>query len=306
MTRTADPGVASGRPSPALGEAAAEAVTIAEDRRLAALHLRVGSLSLAWAELEDLHRRDALDAAGLADLAEARWRAGDLDGAATAAAAHLAAGEARPIALVIAAEGAAAAGRLADAGAHIDALGGLDAETVDVMFAGMPRQGAWPSAAVAATGMSAISGDTPGSGRSTPTSPSARARPGGTGGGNAAGLRGQPADAARELDRARGELSSGAAADAARGVARLALVLRLDPALAPAVLDALQPRRDPAALLLRGDAYRLLGRHLEAEAALQAASQALGALDVSRSARPGEEPPPPRRHVTPQRTKEKP
>jgi hypothetical protein len=133
---------------------------------------------------------------------------------------------------------------------------------------------------------------------------SPRARQGGIGVENPEALRGQPADASRELDRARGELSSGVAADAARGIARLALVLRLDPALAAAVLDVLQVRRDPAALLLRGDAYRLLGRHLEAEAALQAASQALGALDVGRPARPGEEPPPRRRDVTPQRTKE--
>ena len=86
----------------------------------------------------------------------------------------------------------------------------------------------------------------------------------------------EPAD---ELARARAELSSGIADEAIRGAARLALALRLDPALAPAVLDALRTRRDPAALLVRGDAYRLLGRHLEAEASLHAAAEALDTAD---------------------------
>jgi hypothetical protein len=41
------------------------------------------------------------------------------------------------------------------------------------------------------------------------------------------------------------------------------------------VLDALHLRREPAAALLRGDAQRLLGRHLEAEAAFDAAAASL-------------------------------
>jgi hypothetical protein len=66
-----------------------------------------------------------------------------------------------------------------------------------------------------------------------------------------------------ELAQARDELSR----DAERGLVRLSLVLRVDPTLAPAVLDAISLRREPAAELIRGDAQRLLGRHLEAEAA---------------------------------------
>jgi hypothetical protein len=66
-----------------------------------------------------------------------------------------------------------------------------------------------------------------------------------------------------ELAQARAELST----DAERGLVRLSLVLRIDPTLAPAVLDAISLRREPAAELIRGDAQRLLGRHLEAEAA---------------------------------------
>ena len=52
------------------------------DLRMARVHLRMGQLMLARAELEDLFRRDALDVVGLAVLAEARWRTGDGAGAA--------------------------------------------------------------------------------------------------------------------------------------------------------------------------------------------------------------------------------
>jgi hypothetical protein len=86
----------------------------------------------------------------------------------------------------------------------------------------------------------------------------------------------EPAD---ELARARDELATGNAADAALGALRLALVLRLDPTLAPAVLGALGHPRDPAGLTVEGDACRLLGRHLEAEAAFSAARRALRVLD---------------------------
>ena len=62
------------------------------DIRMARVHLRMGQLTLARAELEDLYRRDALDNVGLAVLAEARWRTGEGPGAAEAALAHLQAG----------------------------------------------------------------------------------------------------------------------------------------------------------------------------------------------------------------------
>jgi hypothetical protein len=303
MTRPADAGAASSRTSRVADTPADEAASIAEDRQLAALHLRVGSLALACAELEDLSRRGALDTGALADLAEARWRCGDLEGAAVAAADHLAAGGTRPVALVIAAEGAVVARRPIEAKADLDVLGDLDARTVDALFAGMPRHAPWPSAPEDASG---VRQGPRGTGRATRTrSPSGAGR-GDRGGADAGGSQAQAADLSGELDRARIELGSGVAADAAHGVARLALVLRLDPALAPAILDALQQRRDPAALLLRGDACRLLGRHLEAEAALQAASQALGALDPGRPPRPRERLPHARHQVTPPASEERP
>lgn len=262
---------AAGRTARVRREPAPLVAAIAEDRRLAALHLRLGGLFLALAELEDLLRRDALDTEGLADLAEARWRSGDLEGAATPAADHLAAGGLRPIALVIAAEAAAAAGRPDEARAHVEALGAVDASEIEHLFAGMPRRASWPSA--------------PGSTSAAPeippgADPRGRSGTAGRARSHLAGPLNEPTD---ELSRARAELSSGTAGEADRGVARLALVLRLDPALAPAVLDALRPRRDPAALLVRGDAYRLLGRHLEAEAAFHAAGQALDVLDAGPS-----------------------
>jgi hypothetical protein len=244
--------------------AAPQAAAAAEDQRFAALHLRLGSLSLARAELEDLLQRGALDGAGLADLAEARWRSGDLEGAAVAAADHLATGGVRPIASVIAAEAAAAIGRPVEARAHVEALGALDAAALDHLFSGMPRRAFWFSAPVGGPGLPEPGPEVgrPRAGRATSRVPRPLAGP------------------ADELSRAREELSAGTPDEASRGVARLALVLRQDPALAPAVLDALRSRRDPAALLVRGDAYRLLGRHLEAEAALHAAGQALDARDV--------------------------
>jgi len=284
----------------------------AEDRRFATLHLRLGGLALARAELEDIQRRSQLDAPGLADLAEARWRSGDLGAAATAAADHLAAGGSRPIARVIAAEAATAAGRPGEARAHVDALGPVEAEALDHLFAGMPRRAYWPSAPSTPVGPlstmfgaegSAQPGRRPPTTEPPPTELAAEAspaqpasggpplmaglwtedEPGFGGRASAAGPR-RPAEPAEELARAREELASGDPADAARGLARLTLVLRLDPALAAAVLGALGPAREAGALLVRGDACRLLGRQLEAEAAFAAAARALEG--PSRRARP--------------------
>ena len=52
--------------------------------QLARLHLRVGSLLIARAELEALATAGSIGAAGLADLAEARWRSGNLEAAGAA------------------------------------------------------------------------------------------------------------------------------------------------------------------------------------------------------------------------------
>jgi hypothetical protein len=78
-------------------------------------------------------------------------------------------------------------------------------------------------------------------------------------------------DPAAETERAREELGT----NPDRALLRLSLVLRHDPTFAPAVLEILRLRREPTAALVRGDAQRLLGRHLEAEAAFDAAAESL-------------------------------
>ena len=309
------------------------------DLRMARVHLRMGQLTLARAELEDLYRRDALDVVGLAVLAEARWRTGEGPAAADAALAHLEAGGSDDVAVCIAAEAMAAEGRPAEARMLMDRLPASDATTLDALFAGMPRRAFWPAGPVDRSDIDELRRETdaraaagrrggirPQSGISdAPTEayqpPAAaagtasgqagsplgappidrRSVPGprevleataadawGAGGRPAtasAGATGRPSrgyerrvkgqmDPAAELARAREELS----AKPERAILRLSLVLRHDPTFAPAVLDILHLRREPTAALVRGDAQRLLGRHMEAEAAFDAAAES---LDVS-------------------------
>jgi tetratricopeptide (TPR) repeat protein len=227
-----------------------------EDLRLAQLHLRLGQLTLARAELEDLASRDALGVEGLAALAEARWRTDAGEPAAAAARDHLEAGGTDPIATCIMAEAAAAAGRPGEARELIGRLGGLDPAHVDALFAGMPQRAAWP---VADSGLLA------------PQREPSQASPGAD---DREGRAPAAWDSGAELRRAREELGS----RPERALVRLALVLRRDPTLAPAVLDAVALRREPIAALIRGDAQRLLGRHLEAEAAFDAAAENLEAM----------------------------
>src|SRR5688572_32653674 len=85
------------------------------DLALARLHLRLGSTALARAELETLAGRDALDEDGLVDLADARWRTGDIAGAGEAAGAVLQDEQGPLLALIVAAEAAAARGRPTEA-----------------------------------------------------------------------------------------------------------------------------------------------------------------------------------------------
>jgi len=119
----------------------------ATDLRLARLHLRVGALALARAELETLAGRDALDTDGLADLAEVRWRTGDLAGGAEAAAVILDEnGDEAPVMVhIVAAEGAMARGRPSEARRHAEIAIARAGTTLDVLFAGMPRGPSWPA-----------------------------------------------------------------------------------------------------------------------------------------------------------------
>jgi len=71
---------------------------------------------------------------------------------------------------------------------------------------------------------------------------------------------------------------------------QLALVLRIAPALAPAVIDVIGDRHDPGLAFVRGDAYRLVGRELDAR---RAYADAARPSDPSTSGEPAGPPPDP-------------
>src|SRR5438045_2795027 len=114
------------------------------DLRLARLHLRMGSFELARAELESLAGWGELDDDSLLDLAEARWRTGDLEGAGDAARAYLATGREDVLGLVIAAEAIAAMGRPGEARRLAAQALERSELPLDRLFAGMPRSAVWP------------------------------------------------------------------------------------------------------------------------------------------------------------------
>jgi hypothetical protein len=99
--------------------------------------------------------------------------------------------------------------------------------------------------------------------------------------------------AGEELERVDRALAAG---DAAAAGLRLSVLLRLDPALAPVILSAADRAlaatgsSSPVASTLhvvRGDAYRILGRETEAVAAYRIAHQAL-TPGADRGGTPGE------------------
>lgn len=307
-----------------------------DDLVLAGVHLRLGSLALARAEFEALAGRDALDEAGLVDLAEARWRTGDLAGAGEAAQAALDGEDGPVIALLIAAESAAARGRPTEARRFAARAMEGAGDAIDRIFAGMPRSAVWPAdpaapppspttmfhapaspgghggptaaagagAGAAATPTGAVGAGAVAAGVTAPAGASVPGLPSGggigvtlagaatashVGGGGpgsgpaavaavgAAGFWDLPIESSADefgearLPSADDELAGGRAAltsgDTHEAAVRLALVLRLTPALAPAVLDLVSGRGERELALVRGDAYRLVGRELEARRA---------------------------------------
>ena len=108
--------------------------------RLARIHLRTGSLTTARAQLESLAGRNQLDTAGTLDLAEARWRTGDLQGAGDAAGAYLAANGGEALGLVIAAEAASLGIHEAEARGYMEQARLRTLTSFDAIFAGMPRR----------------------------------------------------------------------------------------------------------------------------------------------------------------------
>ena len=243
------------------------------DLALARVHLRLGALTLARAELETMAGQDALDDEGMLDLAEARWRTGDLTGAGEAAALVLDDDRGPIVALVVAAEAAAARGRPSEArrlaARALEAAGG----SIDATFAGMPRAPIWPAdpaapppapttlfhaAPVVRTPLATSTGATV-------------AVPPHSGALRIWDIPGEPITAEPELPEPEAELDRGreclTSGDIGAAAAHLAVVLRLGPSLAPVVLDLVMDRTERGLALVRGDAYRLVGRELDARRA---------------------------------------
>jgi hypothetical protein len=237
------------------------------DLRLASVHLRTGLLSMSRIELETMAGDGTLDDPALLDLAEVRWRTGDLAGAGEAAEAYLATGETSTLALVIAAEAQAALGRPAEAQRIADRAIHRAGSSLDEIFAGEPRGAIWPADATLVhariaprTSAEAVAVDAAAgaAGRADRTNGPARVT--------------APAGPA-ELESARVALAAG---DMATAAIQLGIVLRVSPALAPAVLDIVGSRPGPGFDLLRGDAYRLVGHEAEAQHAFASASAGVG------------------------------
>lgn len=104
------------------------------------------------------------------------------------------------------------------------------------------------------------------------------------GGQPAARAPGQGPEPADELDAARDDLRQGRVGS---GAIRLAVVLRLAPALAPAVLDALAGQHGASIELVRGDALRLVGHERDARQAYAAAAAQLDAASSGAPPDPG-------------------
>jgi hypothetical protein len=284
----------------------------AADLVLARLHLRLGSLGLARAELESMAGRNSLDDQGIRDLAEVRWRTGDLAGAGDAAAAYLEGEPEDVLALVIAAEMQSHLGRPGEArrlaGRALAASEGL----LDTIFAGMPRSAIWPvdtggplePAGTLFADLGALPPDwsiEASDAEADPTLAESGGEPGdalavsdqvGPGLWDADHVTVAPAlpDPAELFARARAALEANRPGQAAAG---LALAIRAAPSLAPAVLDLIAGRSEPVLALVRGDAHRIVGHEAEALRDYAAAVAAIGlerrSDDLAGSAEPSED-----------------
>jgi hypothetical protein len=270
------------------------------DGRLARLHLGTGLLRLARVELEELAGEGRLNAAGVLDLAEARWRTGDLRGAAEAAGAWLEAGAAtgetetggRAVALAhaLVADALTVRGRDDEAAAHVAATlaalaPGLPGEegspaaarsvssALDALFAGIaPRADAWPAFDLGDRGAASADRVSAGGAVHAHASYAGSATPN------------LMAAAADRL---------GAGDDAAAAVL-LILALRASPIRAQEVLEradaALAARSSAGLLLARAEALRVLGRHEAAGIAYAVADAYARGVAPAVSPAPGPDP----------------
>ncbi len=246
--------------------------------------MRSGAYALARAELEALAGSDDLDRDGILDLAEVRWRSGDLAGASVAAAAWLEDGADEgaegALAHVIGAEAAAARGAHDVAAAHVAAAApGLgDRATLDAILAGIAARADWPWEAATPPSPPAVVPEPPAGGCSSPP-----LLAGGTVPTPAFALDAPVAPVAAQLARSGAALVGDAPE---RAVVLLALALRADRAAAEAVLAALDavepgPAHAAAFAFVRAEALRAAGRHEESRIAYASAeSLALAPVDA--------------------------
>ena len=262
---------------------------------LAHAHLRMGALALARVELETLAGLGALDQTGLVDLAEVRWRTGDLPGAGEMAGTALRTEEVDAVALVVASEAASALGRPSEARRLATLAIARAPDSIDAIFAGMPRSGVWPAdGADPAPTAPTLFERGPENMESAPdiAPPTNETSPGGAGPALAAVSMtpgfwdsdgasdidsGAQLDPAQAFEAGRVALAAGTLDEAAL---RFGLALRFAPALALAALDATEGERAPGLMMVRGDAYRLAGHEEEARRAYLAA--AVGGLPERR------------------------
>jgi hypothetical protein len=274
---------------------AAPAVVRDADLVIARLHLRLGSLSLARAELEAMAGKDGLDDEGIVDLAEVRWRTGDLAGAGEAAVARLETHPDDVVALVIAAETQADLGRPSEARRLAGRALTKNDGPIDPIFAGMPRSSVWPTDPGAPPEpVGELFSDLPhqpGGHLFAPAVPLDETDAATEGSSqSSAGEAFGPSlweahdetiapilpGSAELVARARVALDAGRPGQAA---AALALALRAAPALAPMILDLIAGRSEPVLALVRGDANRIVGHEAEA---LRDYATAVAAIDIER------------------------
>jgi hypothetical protein len=315
-------------PAPGAGPMAPRPVDDSEDTRrvdwpalqirIARIRLRTGSLYTARAELEALAARDQLDTPAHLDLAEARWRTGDLQGAGEAAAAYLEDGGNAALGFVIAAEASAIANRPAEAAKYAEmALERCLVAELDPIFAGLPRKASWPADASKSSAGTIPAGPVAEAAMAEPEREAAPVAPAPIAGlsfaaplrpaaqrPEASSVDEASAGAAQADPRDNAEVTAGrsflAAEDPVMAALHFGVAIRLAPTVAGAVLSAIGERRDLPLQLVRGDALRLLGLEVDAGNTFLSVATALGAGKSTAQPEPASaEPAPPDPAVEP-------
>ena len=111
--------------------------------RMARIHLRTGAFALARSEFEALQAGELLEVDGQLDLAEVRWRTGEIRGAGEAAQTYLSAGGSEPLGFIISAEYNAYDGRHAEAQRMVAEALDRSINSVEAFFGGIRPRADW-------------------------------------------------------------------------------------------------------------------------------------------------------------------